>query len=54
MLTGHSLGTCLAILSAFDLVENGARDIPVAAIVFSSPQVGNKAFRERVKEYDNL
>lgn len=53
-LTGHSLGASLAILSAFDLVENGIRDIPVAAIVFGSPQVGDAAFRERVGQYGNL
>lgn len=53
-LTGHSLGASLAILSAFDLVENGVRDIPVAAVVFGSPQVGNEAFRERVEQYGNL
>ncbi|KZV28275.1 hypothetical protein F511_28253 [Dorcoceras hygrometricum] len=53
-LTGHSLGACLAILAAFDLVENGVNDIPVAAVVFGSPQVGNKAFVERVNRYPNL
>lgn len=53
-LTGHSLGACLAILSAFDLVENGITDIPVVAVVFGSPQVGNKAFKERVDKYPNL
>ncbi|KAL3821405.1 hypothetical protein ACJIZ3_007310 [Penstemon smallii] len=53
-LTGHSLGAALAILSAFDLVENGVNDIPVSAIVFGSPQVGNKAFNERVLKYPNL
>ncbi|KAK6134323.1 hypothetical protein DH2020_031946 [Rehmannia glutinosa] len=53
-LTGHSLGACLAILSAFDLVENGANDIPVSAIVFGSPQVGNRAFRDRVSQFPNL
>lgn len=53
-LTGHSLGASLAILSAFDLVENGVRDIPVAAVVFGSPQVGDAAFRERVGQYRNL
>lgn len=54
ILTGHSLGACLAILSAFDLVENGVRDIPVSAIVFGSPQVGNKVFRDRLLSYPNL
>ncbi|KAK6134278.1 hypothetical protein DH2020_031968 [Rehmannia glutinosa] len=53
-LTGHSLGACLAILSAFDLVENGANDIPVSAIVFGSPQVGNRAFKDRVSQFPNL
>lgn len=53
-LTGHSLGASLAILAAFDLVENGVNDIPVSAIVFGSPQVGNKAFVERVDQYPNL
>ncbi|KAL4388541.1 hypothetical protein GQ457_09G012350 [Hibiscus cannabinus] len=53
--TGHSLGACLSILSAFDAVENGmVNDIPIAAIVFGSPQVGNKAFAERMKRYPNL
>ncbi|KAG8386795.1 hypothetical protein BUALT_Bualt03G0186000 [Buddleja alternifolia] len=53
-LTGHSLGASLAILSAFDLVENGVNDIPVSAIVFGSPQVGNKAFNERMLQFRNL
>uniref|UniRef100_A0A2P2PIA2 Phospholipase A1 n=1 Tax=Rhizophora mucronata TaxID=61149 RepID=A0A2P2PIA2_RHIMU len=52
--TGHSLGASLSILAAFDLVENGVTDIPVAAFVFGSPQVGNKAFNERFKSYPNL
>ncbi|KAM2269065.1 hypothetical protein ACFX1S_047110 [Malus domestica] len=52
--TGHSLGASLAILSAFDLVENGVSDIPVAAFVFGSPQVGNKAFKARIEKYPNL
>lgn len=53
-LTGHSLGASLSILSGFDIVENGVRDIPVSAFVFGSPQVGNKAFAERCKSYPNL
>lgn len=53
-LTGHSLGASLAILAAFDLVENGVEDIPVSAIVFGSPQIGNKAFQERVLKFPNL
>lgn len=52
--TGHSLGASLSILSAFDVVENGVRDIPVSAFVFGCPQVGNKAFAERCGRYPNL
>ncbi|KAM1078537.1 hypothetical protein ACFX19_026202 [Malus domestica] len=44
----------LATLSAFDLVENGVSDIPVAAFIFQSPQVGNKAFKSRIERYPNL
>lgn len=54
ILTGHSLGASLSILSAFDLVENGVTDVPVTAIVFGSPQVGNKAFNDRILEFSNL
>ncbi|KAJ4729649.1 Phospholipase A1 [Melia azedarach] len=54
ILTGHSLGASLSILSAFDLAENGVNDIPVTAIVFGSPQVGNKAFSDRLKSHQNL
>ena len=53
-LVGHSLGASLSVLSAFDLVENGVSDIPVSAIVFGCPQVGNKAFNQRFKSYPNL
>ncbi|KAI3439905.1 Phospholipase A1 [Psidium guajava] len=52
--TGHSLGASLSILAAFDIVENGVRDIPVSAFVFGLPQVGNKAFAQRCKRYPNL
>ncbi|KAI4385060.1 hypothetical protein MLD38_003126 [Melastoma candidum] len=51
---GHSLGASLSILSAFDVVENGIRDIPVAAIALGSPRVGNEAFRRRCILYPNL
>lgn len=54
VIVGHSLGACLSIVSAFDLVENGVTDVPVAAFVFGSPQVGNKAFNERLKKFSNL
>ncbi|OAY75573.1 Phospholipase A1-II 5, partial [Ananas comosus] len=57
--TGHSLGAALATLSAFDVVENGiarvgGRPVPVAAIVFGSPQLGNAAFRKRLESLPNL
>ncbi|KAJ4981700.1 hypothetical protein NE237_032537 [Protea cynaroides] len=51
---GHSLGATLSILSAFDLVENGLSTIPVSAIVFGCPQVGNKAFKDMLKSFPNL
>ncbi|XP_020100490.1 phospholipase A1-II 5-like [Ananas comosus] len=57
--TGHSLGAALATLSAFDVVENGiarvgGRPVPVAAIAFGSPQLGNAAFRKRLESLPNL
>ncbi|XP_057460844.1 phospholipase A1-IIdelta isoform X2 [Actinidia eriantha] len=54
ILTGHSLGASLSVLSGFDLVENGITDIPIAAFVFGCPQVGNKAFNERIKQFPNF
>ncbi|KAH7861223.1 hypothetical protein Vadar_023320 [Vaccinium darrowii] len=54
VLTGHSLGASLSVVAGFDLVENGITDIPVAAIVFGCPQVGNRAFNERIKRYPNF
>ncbi|CAI9780688.1 unnamed protein product [Fraxinus pennsylvanica] len=54
IVTGHSLGASLATLSAFDLVDNGITDIPVSAIVFCSPKVGNEAFNDRLNQFSNL
>ncbi|KNA23169.1 hypothetical protein SOVF_027230 isoform A [Spinacia oleracea] len=51
---GHSLGATLSIVSAFDIVENLTTDIPVTAIVFGCPKVGNKAFQKRFESYTNL
>ena len=51
---GHSLGGALATLSAFDLAVNGSRDIPVAVFGFSCPKVGNEAFNDTVKRYNNF
>ncbi|KAM6548774.1 hypothetical protein CsatB_020450 [Cannabis sativa] len=54
VMTGHSLGASLSIVSAFDLVENGFSEIPVSAFVFGSPQIGNKALKQRMERYPNL
>ncbi|XP_074575752.1 LOW QUALITY PROTEIN: phospholipase A1-II 5-like [Curcuma longa] len=58
---GHSLGATLAVLSAFDIVENGlsrtgagGATFPVCAVVFGSPQVGNRAFNQRLEKLPNL
>ncbi|KAI3918831.1 hypothetical protein MKX01_042151 [Papaver californicum] len=54
ILTGHSLGASLAILYAFDLVENGLSRVPVTAIVFDSPQIGDKDFSNKITTFTNL
>ncbi|XP_047943661.1 phospholipase A1-IIdelta-like [Salvia hispanica] len=58
VVTGHSLGASLAVLSAFDLVENVVKDhggnVPVTAIVFACPRVGDGSFVEMLQEYPNL
>ncbi|XP_042068069.1 phospholipase A1-IIdelta-like [Salvia splendens] len=58
VVTGHSLGAALAVLSAFDLVENVVKDhggeVPVTAIVFGCPRVGNDSFTEKLQAYPNL
>ncbi|KAE8666997.1 Phospholipase A1-Igamma1 [Hibiscus syriacus] len=54
-ITGHSLGSALAILSAYDIVETGlnvlndCRAVPVSVFSFSGPRVGNVRFRERLE-----
>ncbi|KAG2579244.1 hypothetical protein PVAP13_6NG250306 [Panicum virgatum] len=56
--TGHSLGSALAMLSAYDIAESGAnvavcgdgeqrRKAPVCVYSFAGPRVGNAAFRRR-------
>lgn len=51
--TGHSLGASLSILSAFDLAENGIT-VPISSFVFGSPQVGNRAFNDRLNQFSNV
>ncbi|KAG2619547.1 phospholipase A1-Igamma1, chloroplastic-like isoform X1 [Panicum virgatum] len=50
--TGHSLGSALAMLSAYDIAESGAnvaagQAAPVCVYSFAGPRVGNAAFRRR-------
>ncbi|XP_044504214.1 phospholipase A1-Igamma2, chloroplastic-like [Mangifera indica] len=54
-ITGHSLGSALAILSAYDIAETGlnvmedSRAVPVSVFSFSGPRVGNVRFKERME-----
>ncbi|PWA48534.1 alpha/Beta hydrolase fold protein [Artemisia annua] len=53
--TGHSLGACLAVLSAFDLARNVVTpDINVSSFIYACPQVGNQSFKQKVEELPNL
>ncbi|KAJ1262721.1 hypothetical protein BS78_09G131600 [Paspalum vaginatum] len=46
--TGHSLGSALAMLSAYDIAECGANaGAPVCVFSFAGPRVGNAAFKRR-------
>ncbi|KAK9064333.1 hypothetical protein SSX86_015713 [Deinandra increscens subsp. villosa] len=55
-LTGHSLGSALAILSAYDIAESdldnldNKQKIPISVMSFSGPRVGNIMFKKRVEE----
>eukprot|EP01018_Ginkgo_biloba_P006090 Gb_02811 [translate_table: standard] len=64
-ITGHSLGSALAMLSAYDLAETGinvrstsdvnvrdkeASKIPITVFSFAGPRVGNSRFKERCEE----
>lgn len=49
--TGHSLGSALAMLSAYDLAETGVVEgKAVCVLSFSGPRVGNRRFRQRFEE----
>ena len=54
-LTGHSMGSALAILCAYDIAElelnrySGTR-IPITVYSFAGPRMGNAAFRDRCEE----
>ncbi|CAL4952045.1 unnamed protein product [Urochloa decumbens] len=46
--TGHSLGSALAMLNAFDIAETGANaNAPVCVFSFAGPRVGNLDFKRR-------
>ncbi|CAI0434283.1 unnamed protein product [Linum tenue] len=56
-ITGHSLGSALATLSAYDIAETGlnlvegegsGRPAPICVFSFSGPRVGNVRFKERL------
>lgn len=50
-LAGHSMGSALALLFAYDLVELGLnRGAPVTVFSFGGPRVGNAAFKARCDE----
>lgn len=53
--TGHSLGSALAIISAYDIAEMGvnivpATRVPITVYSFAGPRVGNLKFKERCDE----
>ncbi|CAK9168532.1 unnamed protein product [Ilex paraguariensis] len=54
-ITGHSLGSALAVLSAYDIAETGldlredGQAIPISVFSFSGPRVGNSRFKERLE-----
>eukprot|EP01018_Ginkgo_biloba_P035584 Gb_09538 [translate_table: standard] len=60
-ITGHSLGSALAMLSAYDIAEMGLNrsaaatddeqsQIPVTVFSFAGPRVGNSAFKKRCEQ----
>ncbi|KAK6145769.1 hypothetical protein DH2020_019638 [Rehmannia glutinosa] len=54
-LAGHSMGSSLALLLAYDIAELGlnkpnGKEIPVTVFSFGGPRVGNSRFKERCEE----
>ncbi|XP_062108040.1 galactolipase DONGLE, chloroplastic-like [Humulus lupulus] len=52
-LAGHSMGSSLAVLLAYDIAELGlakSDNIPVAVFSFGGPRVGNSEFKRRCEE----
>ncbi|ESR33335.1 hypothetical protein CICLE_v10006964mg [Citrus x clementina] len=55
-ITGHSLGSALAILSAYDIAETGVdvmddgQAVPICVFSFAGPRVGNTRFKERLAQ----
>ncbi|GLJ47071.1 hypothetical protein SUGI_0993790 [Cryptomeria japonica] len=59
-ITGHSLGSALAMLSAYDIAEMGINQdkekenenekIPITVFSYAGPRVGNSAFKERLDQ----
>ncbi|KAK6932134.1 Fungal lipase-like domain [Dillenia turbinata] len=47
-ITGHSLGGALALLNAHEAATTFSNDVPVSAITFAGPRVGNIAFRDKL------
>lgn len=50
-LAGHSMGSSLATLLAYDITELGMNgEIPVTVFSFAGPRVGNSGFKDRCEE----
>ncbi|KAI3738742.1 hypothetical protein L2E82_28863 [Cichorium intybus] len=51
-LAGHSMGSSLALLLAYDLAELGLKQptVPLTVFSFAGPRVGNVRFKERCEE----
>ncbi|XP_047315250.1 phospholipase A1-Ialpha2, chloroplastic-like [Impatiens glandulifera] len=48
---GHSMGSSLALLLAYDIAELELnKDVPIKVFSFAGPRVGNLAFKERLEE----